>query len=197
MLTAIAIAQGLAAFAPSIARWLGGDKAAEVAETVVGIAKQVTGSVDNPVAALQANPQLALQFQQIWNAHELALYQEETKRLSEVNQTMRTEATAEDKWTRRWRPFWGFVSAVAFFLCVMGILLLAVYAVRTKDFELIRMIPDLVGELSFLFAVPGAILGITAWHRGVNQREQTRALYGGKGGAIEGLLSRLSGGSRK
>ena len=59
------IALALAQFAPTIAGLLGGAKAEAVAEKVAGIAQAVTGqhSPDAALKALQADPNLALQFQ--------------------------------------------------------------------------------------------------------------------------------------
>lgn len=61
----IPIAMALAQFAPMIAGWLGGSKAEDVATKVVGVAQAVTGqsAPDAALAALQADPDLALQFQ--------------------------------------------------------------------------------------------------------------------------------------
>ena len=61
----ISIAMALAQFAPMIAGWLGGSKAEDVATKVVGAAQAVTGqrAPDAALAALQADPSLALQFQ--------------------------------------------------------------------------------------------------------------------------------------
>ena len=42
----IAAALALANFSPSIARWLGGPKAQDVAQTVVDTAKRITGGAD-------------------------------------------------------------------------------------------------------------------------------------------------------
>jgi hypothetical protein len=55
----------LAQFAPMIAGWLGGSRAEDVATKVVGVAQAVTGqsAPDAALAALQADPNLALQFQ--------------------------------------------------------------------------------------------------------------------------------------
>lgn len=61
--TAIALAQA----APAIVRWLtSDDKASTAANTVVEVAKAVTGqpSGDAALAAIQADPQLALAFKQ-------------------------------------------------------------------------------------------------------------------------------------
>ena len=63
----ITVAMGLANFAPQIIKWLtGSDKAADAATAVVNIAQQVTGqtSGEAALAALKADPNLALQFRQ-------------------------------------------------------------------------------------------------------------------------------------
>jgi hypothetical protein len=58
----------LAQFAPQLVKWItGSDKAAEVAEVAVDVAKQVTGreSTEGAIAALKAaDPNLVLQYQQ-------------------------------------------------------------------------------------------------------------------------------------
>jgi len=62
---ALTLAQMAGALAPTIAGWLGGPKAADVATKVVDVAKAVTGqpTADASLAAIQADPNLALQFQ--------------------------------------------------------------------------------------------------------------------------------------
>ncbi len=78
----LSIISGLCAFAPTIAKWIGGDSAEKVTTQVVGMAKAITGtdSDDAALAALQQNPELALQFQQAWQSYELGLEKELTKR---------------------------------------------------------------------------------------------------------------------
>lgn len=61
----IPMALGLAQFAPSIAKWLGGSDAERMAEKFIGIASQITGDVD-PVKsyeALKKDAQMAIDFQ--------------------------------------------------------------------------------------------------------------------------------------
>jgi len=63
----ISLAISLAQFAPSLIKYFtGSEKAANVAEQVVGIAQTVTGakSPEDVLAALKANTELAVQFQQ-------------------------------------------------------------------------------------------------------------------------------------
>lgn len=61
----IATALGLAQFAPSIARLLGGEKAEEVATKVVNIAQSITGAEDSGslISHLKENPALLIDFQ--------------------------------------------------------------------------------------------------------------------------------------
>ena len=77
-----AIVSAVAALAPTIAGWIGGDKAEEVVGTAVGFAKQLTGEDDDMAAinALKANPELLIKWQEMINNYELGLQKELTKR---------------------------------------------------------------------------------------------------------------------
>lgn len=87
-----------------------------------------------------------------------------------VNQTMQAEAKSE-KWPQySWRPFWGFVSGTAFGFVVVLCCYLAYRAVVIGEADRLAMIPTLVSAFATLFAIPGAILGVTAWHRGAQKR---------------------------
>lgn len=61
----ISAAFGLAQFIPSIARWLAGEKAEEVAENVIDIARRVTGIEDTPgmIQLLLEHPEIVVEFQ--------------------------------------------------------------------------------------------------------------------------------------
>jgi hypothetical protein len=61
----ISAALGLSQFVPSMARWLGGEKAERVAEEVVAIAKNICGEGDSTqlIKLLQENPELLINFQ--------------------------------------------------------------------------------------------------------------------------------------
>lgn len=65
-MTPIALAMGLAQFAPQIIKMVSGsDKAEAVAQQVVGVAEVLTGKHGaEATAALQADPDLVMQFQQ-------------------------------------------------------------------------------------------------------------------------------------
>lgn len=61
----ISAALGLSQFVPSIARWLGGEKAERVAAEMVTIAKDICGEEDSTqlIKLLQENPELLINFQ--------------------------------------------------------------------------------------------------------------------------------------
>lgn len=71
----VAAAMALAQFAPAIIKWVSGsDKAEQAAETIVGIAEQVTGfKGDAAVEAIKADPNLAIQFRMAVMAQEADL----------------------------------------------------------------------------------------------------------------------------
>lgn len=122
----IPIAMALANFIPAIAGWLGGSKAEDVASKVVGIAQTVTGqsAPDAALAAIQADPNLAMQFQKavldqqveiqkLLSADHQADLNADVANTAAVNTTMQTEAKADHWPTYSWRPFVGFCFGVA------------------------------------------------------------------------------------
>jgi hypothetical protein len=144
---------------------------------VIGVAKRVTGldDAEAAAAAIRANPELATKLRLAAMEHERAWWTEETARLESVNQTMREEARAEDPWSRRWRPFWGFVSAVVFGVVCFYVLLLLHIAIMRGDANAMAAIPNVIVQLTMLFGVPAAILGIASWGRSKAQIERARA----------------------
>lgn len=63
----VTIIMGLAQFAPALIKWASGsDKAGQVAEKALNVAKAITGtsSLEDATSALKADPALAIQFQQ-------------------------------------------------------------------------------------------------------------------------------------
>jgi hypothetical protein len=65
----ISLALSLARFVPAILRWLGGDQAGDVAQTVVSTAETLTGKTGaDALDAIKADPAQQLAFQQAMNA---------------------------------------------------------------------------------------------------------------------------------
>lgn len=93
--------------------------------------------------------------------------------IEQVNETMRYEAEHSDKenwWQTGWRPFNGYVIGLTSFVTVCGVLWLSWEALTGKDLNALNAIPTIVSSIAMVLAIPGAAVGITAWHRGVAQR---------------------------
>ncbi len=177
------IALALAQFAPMVAGFLGGPKAADVAAHVVGLAQAVTGQAtpDAALAAIQGDPQLALQFQaKVVESHvqmlqisadvdktEIAAAQQGA---SDVNKTMQAEVVADHWPTYSWRPAIGFAVAIGILGGVLAVLMSygAVMLGLAKP-EVLQYLPGMLGALAALLAIPSPILGIASWFRGKMQ----------------------------
>lgn len=161
-----------------------GSVAGELISSVFGTAPEP----DAVLEAIKKDPESVLKFKEIELNHKVELekiyleserarlaaetqqIQEETKQLESVNQTMRVEAATEKWWVSGWRPYWGFISATAFFFVCLLACYLAYEAVMGKDPNAIMMVPNIIFAMTTLFGIPGAILGIASWHRGKKQR---------------------------
>ena len=104
--------------------------------------------------------------------------------ITEVNKTMRAESTSEHWPQWSWRPFWGFISALAFF----GEIVLLTFAVYKGSIN-IGQAAAVASATVPIWAVPGAILGITAYGR--NRLKEARIGIEPEEGLIANLLSRL------
>jgi hypothetical protein len=181
----ISIALGLAQFAPMIAGWLGGSKAKDVASKVVGLAEAVTGkSGEGALAAIQADPNLAVQFQlkvlenqitlaQIAADTEKAELDAEVKVTDAVNQSIQAEAKSDHWPTYSWRPFIGFCFGVD--MVVSSILIVLVYAAQVFQLpgadKAIAQLPTTLGALAAIMGLSTPILGIASWFRGRMQAD--------------------------
>lgn len=189
--------------APLVGTLLGGP-AGGVVGGLVAKALGVEASPGAVAQALQADPEAALKLRTLELTHEAEMERllvqqagnelaAETARIESVNATMRAEAASDKWWVSAWRPFWGFTSAVAFFVAVVFIFVLAWQAIWNRDAEVWNAIPELVSALSMLFAIPGAILGIASWHRGRERRIRAGERAGGTAAAFAGLAGGAAG----
>jgi len=162
------------------------DKAVSIASSV---ATSITGSSteDEAVKKLQADPELMLRFQETASQQAVAFYQEETKRLQSVNETMRSEAQSDDPYVRRWRPTFGYVVSVSW-LAQMGA---CGYAIVVTPGDAPQIINSMV-NLSTMWGIALAVLGVS-----VHQRSKDKATAAGiapsSGGVVGAIVSRLSG----
>jgi hypothetical protein len=162
----ISIVLGLAAVAPKILDLFGAGKdTVAVAETVAGAAKAVTGEADLQTAAdkIMADPQLALQLQGQLVSLEATALREETKRLAEVNETMRAEYESGSTYKTGWRPFigWTFGGSLAVYVLSMcaGFLIAVVGDPKTAK-DIVSSMSELASALSLTWGSCLAVLGV-------------------------------------
>ena len=171
-ITLIALARTASEFVPGIARWLGGDRAGDVAGQVIDVAKQVTG-IDEPQQAMEAireNAALQAQLQQALAPVLIAEYESETRRLEAVNATMRVESASGDKYVSRWRPTLGYVVTFTW-----GIQMFALsWLIFTSPEKAVQVITAMV-SLSSVWMVALGVLG-----GGVSARARDKQVAAGQ-----------------
>jgi hypothetical protein len=143
----------------------------------------VLGVHEDPEAideALRTDPLADSKLREFEEAHKEELYrvviQSERLRIEQearLIQTVKSTIIAEIReggWSAFWRPFWGVVSAISFgIVCIFICVITYRIALGGKPEEM-NLIPQFISAMAFFFGIPGAILGVTAWHRGKRQR---------------------------
>lgn len=172
--TITAIVSGLSYVAPKIAGWLGGEDAEEKAEKVAGVAKSITGQSDpqSAVDAIHQDPEQARKFQEAMGELEVQMERERTKKLTQINQTMRTEYK-ESGWKSGWRPFFGYMFATAYGVLFFGIIALIGYAMSESvgaAVELTGAIGGMISSFTPLLGIGLAVLGVQIRERGKDKR---------------------------
>jgi hypothetical protein len=171
----ISIATSLASFAaPKIAGWLGGDDAEKTAKEVTEVAKSVTGQSDGQSAAevIKQDPEQARKFREALAEYELKMERERTKRLTQINQTMRA-AYKEDGWKSGWRPFFGYSFGVAWIATFFGLLALLFYAASLGLDAAIKFagqMPQVIAAMTPLFGMGLKVLGVAIRERSRDKR---------------------------
>ncbi|MBF0448706.1 MAG: hypothetical protein HQL67_10940 [Magnetococcales bacterium] len=190
--------------APLLGTMLGGPGGAALGSIIAAKFGGDPSKPDELLKLVQADPEAAIKLKQIEMDHKVSLEKlavqaannqlvADTAQMSAANVTMQVEAKSEDKWTRRWRPYWGFISGTAFLIVVVLCCALAYKAVIGGKPEALSMIPQLVAAFSTLFSIPLVILGVASHHRGKMQRAQAGE-QPDQGG---GMLGKLFDGGEK
>lgn len=197
------VKKGISQFAPLLGMALGGPAGGAIGKLV----GNVLGTDDNPdniAAALEGVDDqtkarlIELQENNKYELEKLAILKETqeiksgSQDVENVNKSMQAEAAQGHQWSGAWRPVWGFVSAAAFGVSVIGIFILIGIAIATKNTAMLKDIPGIIQQLVFLFGIPGAILGVASWHRGVKQRIESGQQD--KPSLMGALISRVSKG---
>lgn len=169
------VGKGILKFAPEIGTALLGPAGGAIG-ALVSSALGVENTPDAVAQAVKNDPQAAVKLQQLQNTHAETMAKiqadAETAAIQSVNQTMQGETKSEHWPEWSWRPFWGFVSGLAFLAVCFEVGMLMYKAINAGQPQMMSYVPQVIGAYSTLFAIPGAILGVSAWHRGKMQRIQ-------------------------
>ena len=171
----ITIAMGLAQFVPGLLKWItGSDKAEEVAQRAVDIAQAVTGQPtgDAALKALQADPNLVLQYRQAVLAQEVQFQQMAVQNADDVNKTMQAEAASEHWPTYSWRPFIGFSFGLLGLIAggTAAVSYIGVMFFQVNP-QVLAQLPALIGAEAGIMATMAPVLGIASWFRGKMQSD--------------------------
>jgi hypothetical protein len=174
--------------APVLGTLLGGPAGGTVG-AIVSSVLGVENKPDEVHKAVSADPSLLVQLREAEMAQktelERMLIQSETDRLAQVNETMRAELTSGDKFKSYWRPLFGYIMGVSW-----GAIMLAVtYQILFNPSN----VPDIInamGQMSFLWGIGLAVLGINVWKRSTDKE----MIYKGKQpGALSTFVNRIRG----
>lgn len=135
------------------------------------------------LAKIQTDPQAAIKLKEIEANHDVALQQVLMQRavglaqadaamVGSVNTTMQAETKSEHWMQWAWRPTCGFALAFGFLALIVLIGWICIESVITQQPQLLSMIPPILEAFTVLFGSMAAVVGVTAWHRGVMQRNQ-------------------------
>lgn len=153
----------------TVAGWIGDALGVEPTPDAIGQALKTDPQAAIKLAEIEAKRQTDLAT--LTTQVDVAEIDADKSQISEVNNTMRAEGASEHWPQWSWRPAIGFSFALGFLACVLFVCALAWKAVMGGKPDAIGMIPTLVSAFAALFAIPGAILGVAAHHRGKMKRE--------------------------
>ena len=178
--------------APTVATAVGGPAAGGAAKVLTSF---FGGSEDEPEKILEnmkADPELKVKLQKMEQDHaeemrsltikaEANSMEHDTKRMAEINQTMRSEYKNDVYWRRA--VGWSF--ALVVFLYPVGIIAsIMTDAMSGED------LGKILSSMAPYWYMVGAVLGIGAHH--VGKRERTESGEKGNGG-ISGMISAMRG----
>lgn len=185
----------LGTVAPWLATTLGGPLAGTAVKAITSALGLPGDSTEDQISAalVNATPEQLLALKAADNQHaevmqklgfdhieKLAALEEQ--QVEVVNKTIQTEIqeSSKEAWYQKaWRPANGFCVASGSFLGVAAICYLFYAALVQKDQNALVIIPTLATAIATILAVPGAAVGIAAWHRGVEKVELAKASAAG------------------
>lgn len=182
------VAHTVGGIAPLVGSALGGPAGAAVGQ----LAAQALGVTATPDALARRvrDPDAVAKLQALEHEHQQTLtrmvLEAETARLGEVNKTMRAEAASNDAYVRRWRPTFGYLTAIAWIIQCVAI---AWSIVATP--EQAGVVAQAVTALTPMWGIALAMLGVNASCR--SRDKQVAAGQAPKASFMDALTKRVGG----
>lgn len=189
----------VAKIAPILGTALGGPAGTAVG----GLIAAALGVGDTPDAvhqAIQNDPQAAVKLVQLQNQHEEQIVQlhlqAETTQQAEINKTYRAEIAANDPYVRRWRPTYGYATAITWILqtcALVAAVVGATFIYPQHANEIMTGLGSLFGAMTAMWGIALTVLGIN-----VSKRSQDKQVLAGQTpqlGVIQQIAAKLGGGN--
>jgi len=138
----------------------------------------MTLSGEQQVALKQADYNFQVAMKAAGYQDKEAMVKMDLDQIAAINATIVAELQNSDKeawYQKAWRPFLGFCVGIGSLSGVTGVSYLAYQAIFENNPAALNTVPALAMAIATILAIPGAGVGITAWHRGVAQVEQVKA----------------------
>ncbi|MCJ9428561.1 3TM-type holin [Kordiimonas marina] len=191
----------IAPVAPILGTVIGGP-AGTIAGAMIAKKLGVEATPEAVQQALQADPNAASKLAQIEaeNRGDLdKLYAEAVlAEVHEQNQTMRAEIASQDKFVRRWRPFFGYVTAICFLAQFLMVLIVGTYTVIWDPDHITQTFNGLFqicSALTSTWAIALSVLGVSIAQR--SRDKQIAAGHPPEPSLIGAITQRLIGGTQR
>ena len=147
-----------------------------------GMAQKILGSPELQLGLEQLaieRERIELEKLKAVNDLERSKWEAETARIAAVNETMRVEAESDKWWQSGWRPYWGFISGTAWGILIVSIsILILTMAFGPTTGDEVKAVGEAIFDMLPLFAIAGAMVGVTAWWRGKEKTKRIEAQNG-------------------
>lgn len=145
--------------APLVGTILGGPPGAALGQ-MISATLGTDNTPDAVMKELKTNPDAVVKIKQMQLDHKESLekmhLEAETARLTQINTTMRAELASGDKFKSYWRPLFGYMVALTWFLESLAI----VYVIITRSAEDAAKVITALSALGMMWSLALAILGV-------------------------------------
>lgn len=166
------LAPGLAKAAPDVLSTAGTIIGGPAGIALEALARMVAKAgpdedLDTVAETIMANPQLMVEMEKLAMEREKMVLDNDTARIQSVNATMQVEAKSEDSWTRRWRPYWGFISGTCWgILALTACVVILLVAFGVAEASVLAAIASMFDSMWMFWGVALTVLGVAAYTRG-------------------------------